>query len=60
MTCPVAAAGDPKDLKRLTRWVGAGGLWAVVASTPHGVTIGLCLCDAGEEIDRFTTSDPSC
>ncbi len=61
MTCPVAAAGDSddsEDLQRLTRWVRAGGLWEVVASTPRGVTIGLCRCDGGEEVDRFTTSDP--
>ena len=61
MTRPVATAGEPdcsQDLQRLTRWVRAGGLWEVTASTPRGVTVSLCRCDGGEEVDRFTTSDP--
>lgn len=57
MTCPDAAAGDCEDLQRLTRWERAGGLWEVLARTPRGVTICLCRCDGGEEVDRFTASD---
>ncbi|MDQ2755060.1 MAG: hypothetical protein M3Y71_00585 [Actinomycetota bacterium] len=58
MTCPDATAGDSGDLQRLTRWEVAGGLWEVVSRTPRAVTISLRRCDGGEEVDRFTTSDP--
>lgn len=55
----VAGASDGSPgVQRLTRWVNAGGLWEVVATSSRGVTIGLCRCDGGEEVDRFTTSDP--
>lgn len=45
------------DLERISRWEGAGGLWEVVARGPRGVTVSLCRCDGGEEVDRFTSAD---
>ncbi|PZF81148.1 hypothetical protein [Jiangella anatolica] len=43
----------------LTRWEDAGGEWRVVARTAGAVTVALCRCDGGEEVDRFTSADPA-
>ena len=43
----------------LTRWQGFGAVWRVVSSDASGVTIALCRCDGGEEVDRFTSDDRS-
>lgn len=45
------------DLARLRRWEDAGGTWQVVARRPGTVTVALCRCDGGEEVDRFTSGD---
>jgi hypothetical protein len=42
-----------EDLVRLERWQDAGGTWRVVARAPRAITVALCRCDAGEEVDRF-------
>jgi hypothetical protein len=41
----------------LLRWELAGGQWRVLEQHSGEVTIGLFSCDAGEEMDRFTSSD---
>ncbi|MCF8589275.1 hypothetical protein L5G28_13885 [Gordonia sp. HY285] len=46
------------DLARLQRWEDAGAVWEVAALRPDSATISLLRCDAGEEVDRFVTSDP--
>ena len=43
----------------LQRWQDSGAVWEVIARAGHSVTIGLLRCDGGEEVDRFTSSDPS-
>jgi hypothetical protein len=43
----------------LIRWQDAGATWELVARTSRGVTIALLRCDGGEEVDRFTSSDPA-
>lgn len=48
-----------EDLARLTRWEDSGGEWTVLALSPPSVTIALLSCDAGEEMDRLTTTDPA-
>ncbi len=48
-----------EDLLRLTRWEDAGGTWEVLTLRDGRVTIALCRCDAGEEVDRFTSADPA-
>ena len=47
------------DLERLRRWEGAGGTWRVVTRRADTVTVALCRCGGGEEVDRFTTVDPA-
>ena len=50
---------DDRDyVAELTRWQESGATWQVVARTRHGVTVALMRCDGGEEVDRFTSSDP--
>ncbi|QRY60835.1 hypothetical protein JVX90_10180 [Gordonia sp. PDNC005] len=46
------------DLERLQRWEDAGAQWAVEALRSDSVTISLLRCDGGEEVDRFTSTDP--
>lgn len=42
----------------LRRWQESGAVWRVLARTPSKATVALCRCDDGEEVERFTTSDP--
>ncbi|AUH68779.1 MULTISPECIES: hypothetical protein [Gordonia] len=49
-------SGD--DLERLQRWEDNGAQWEVVSLRPDSATIALLRCDAGEEVDRFVTTDP--
>ncbi|MDR2280009.1 MAG: hypothetical protein LBE07_04030 [Gordonia sp. (in: high G+C Gram-positive bacteria)] len=46
------------DLVRLQRLEDAGAQWAVEALRADSVTISLLRCDGGEEVDRFTSTDP--
>ena len=43
----------------LRRWEDTGAVWSVVARKHDRVTIALLRCDGGEEVDRFTSDDPS-
>jgi hypothetical protein len=43
-------------LARLRRWEDAGGTWRAVPA-PGGLTLVLCRCDGGEEVDRLTSSE---
>jgi hypothetical protein len=47
------------DLDRLRRWEDSGGTWRVVGRRAGTVTIALCRCDGGEEVDRFASTDPA-
>ncbi|MDH6199270.1 hypothetical protein M2272_005939 [Mycobacterium frederiksbergense] len=42
----------------LQRWQDSGAHWRVVTRTPESITIVLLRCDGGEEVDRFTSTDP--
>ncbi len=47
------------DLDRLRRWEDSGGTWQVVGRRTGTLTIALCRCDGGEEVDRFTSGEAS-
>ena len=49
---------SPDVVALLQRWENAGGVWRVLGQDRGTVTVGLYRCDAGEEADRFTSSDP--
>jgi hypothetical protein len=43
----------------LQRWEDAGAVWSVVSRKRDRVTVALLRCDGGEEVDRFTSDDPT-
>lgn len=47
------------DLARLRRWEDAGGTWQLAGRRTGEVTVALCRCDAGEEVDRMVSADPA-
>jgi hypothetical protein len=51
---PSEAAGPVEVLRR---WEDLGALWRVVGQGPGGVTVALCRCDGGEEVERLTSDD---
>jgi hypothetical protein len=53
----VVMSEDPVAV--LQRWEDAGAHWAVIDRQAHSVTVGLYRCDGGEEVDRFSSSDPA-
>ena len=46
-----------ESVSMLFRWELQGGVWRVLGRDGEQVTIGLFTCDAGEEMDRFTSAD---
>lgn len=42
-------------LDALIRWEDAGGTWQVLDRRPDQVTVALCRCDGGEEVERLTS-----
>lgn len=43
----------------ISRWEQFGGSWRVIGRTGQQVTISLCRCDGGEELQRLTSDDPA-
>jgi hypothetical protein len=41
----------------LERWETFGATWQVVARSQDSVTVALCRCDGGEEVERFSSTD---
>lgn len=54
-------AGSVADhhVEALKRWAEFGGVWRVVDRRPDEVTVSLCRCDGGEEVQRFCSRDAS-
>ncbi|OLP04028.1 hypothetical protein BVU76_03035 [Mycolicibacterium porcinum] len=42
----------------LRRWEDSGAHWRVLTRTADSLTIALLRWDGGEEVDRFTSTDP--
>ncbi|NMM85525.1 hypothetical protein B2J88_14300 [Rhodococcus sp. SRB_17] len=49
---------EENDRETLSRWADSGAMWRVLHRTPTSITVSLCRCDGGEEIDRLTSTDP--
>lgn len=45
------------DLARVQRWLGAGGTLRPLGRSAEAVTLALCSCDTGAEMERMTSSD---
>ena len=56
MTSPETGR-DP--LGELLRWETAGGSWHTEEGPAGQVTVVLCRCDGGEEVERLVSSDPA-
>lgn len=50
---------EPELLPALRRWEEAGGVWRVAARSATQVSVALCRCDGGEEVERLTSADPA-
>jgi hypothetical protein len=44
------------DVDVLQRWESAGGVWRVLSTTGGQLTMSLCTCTAGEEVDRMVSA----
>lgn len=49
---------EENDRETLSRWADSGAMWRVLHRTPASITVSLCRCDGGEEMDRLTSTDP--
>jgi hypothetical protein len=45
------------DLARVRRWLDAGGTVRTLVRSDDTVTLALCSCDTGAEMERLTSSD---
>jgi hypothetical protein len=43
----------------LLRWEHFGGTWRVTSRSGSRITVSLCRCDSGEEVDRVISDDPA-
>lgn len=50
---------ETTDLEKLRRWEDAGGTWRLDARREDTLTIALCRCDGGEEVDRLVSAEPA-
>ncbi|PKQ22171.1 MAG: hypothetical protein CVT65_14715 [Actinobacteria bacterium HGW-Actinobacteria-5] len=48
-----------EDLARVRRWLGAGGTVRPLTRSTRAVTLALCSCDTGAEMERLTSSEPA-
>jgi hypothetical protein len=55
LTEPAAGTGAVETLRR---WEEFGGVWQVTFRSGSQVTLSLCRCDGGEEVERLTFDDP--
>jgi 8-oxo-dGTP diphosphatase len=46
-------------LREVLRWEQSGAHWRVVSRTTAGLELSLLTCDGGEEMDRWTSTDPA-
>lgn len=44
-------------MERLRRWENFGAIWRVVDRDVDTVTVSMCRCDGGEEVQRFKSAD---
>lgn len=49
----------PNPIELLERWQQFGGTWRVLSELRDSITISLCRCDGGEEVQRLTSNDPA-
>ncbi|MFJ6095387.1 hypothetical protein [Williamsia muralis] len=50
---------DENVIESLIRWTDSGAIWRVTSRTATAVTISMCTCDGGEEVQRLQSADPA-
>lgn len=50
---------QPNPIELLQRWQQFGGTWHVTSQAAGSITISLCRCDGGEEVQRLTSINPA-
>ncbi|MBY6414531.1 hypothetical protein HQ346_23355 [Rhodococcus sp. BP-252] len=49
---------DDDFVPTVVRWVDSGGTWRFLSNTGSSVSIALCTCDGGEDMQILTSDDP--
>ncbi|MCE4267570.1 hypothetical protein [Rhodococcus globerulus] len=49
---------EENAVETLSRWSDSGAMWRVLRRTPTSITVSMCRCDGGEEMERLTSTDP--
>jgi len=49
----------PEPAEVLRRWEASGAVWEVLAEAGDELTVALLTCDAGEEMGRLKSADPT-
>lgn len=49
---------EENAVETLSRWTDSGAMWRVLYRTPTSITVSMCRCDGGEEMERLTSTDP--
>jgi len=42
----------------LQHWEESGGIWRILGARGDELTVSLCQCTGGEEVDRLVSADP--
>lgn len=50
---------DENVIESLIRWTDSGAVWRVTSRTASAVTISMCTCGGGEEVQRLQSADPA-
>lgn len=53
-----AVAFEPGPIEVLERWQTFGATWRVLSRGQGWVTLSLCRCDGGEELQQLTSTNP--
>jgi hypothetical protein len=56
---PDGSDGPGGPVETLRRWEEFGGVWRVAHRDGSLVTLSLCRCDGGEEVERLSVEDPA-
>ncbi|HEY9293936.1 MAG TPA: hypothetical protein VIP98_21860 [Microlunatus sp.] len=59
MSADDSTPDEATAIARVRRWEDLGGIWRVLDRRPNWVTVSLCRCDGGEEVERFASSEPA-
>lgn len=56
---PSSSPSSADPVAVLQRWEDAGGVWEVLSRSSGSLTVRLCTCTGGEEVDRLVSASPA-